>query len=1391
MSKIKLDKNSKYISNINVDLTKIVIDNMELCKSSEEISVGIKINSTEYLDELEKINLILVKKFNRQPTYSLTFNNFSNKNIVECTINFCKWKSAIFSMILSDYSIKIDDKKIYIYIQKHHLTKIDESGFKIYINNLLKVSCPSLVLEILGSEKEIDLETELKKVEVEIEKNRPTNSVSSFKETKRILGADFNNKPFKVAKIDEAEIGSNVVLEGRVFNLNIIKRPTITIVSFNIDMKKNAFNVKFFTRQGNKIDISDNTIVRIRGKKELDSYNNNEVSILAKDIMYIREDKTEKINTDKRVELHVHTKMSEMDSIIDIDNLMDKVESFGYNSVAITDGGVVYGFPAAYRAAKKRGIKPIFGMEGYIVDNILPMVYKAKDIDLKDETFVVFDIETTGFNPYRDKIIEIGAVKVINGEKIGEFKAFIDPEIKIPIETTEITGITDDMVKGAEKIDSVLKDFLAFAKDHTLVAHNANFDMGFIRQKALDLGIVFDNSYIDTVSWARSILSGNKKHGLKDLAKHYDLELRHHRAYDDAFATAKIFEKLSKEAINHGTNLKDIAKNMKRNILATFPNNILIYAKNEKGLKELYDIVSNSHLESFRRKPKIAKSYISEKRENLFIGLSFNSSEIVECYSRGGSQEMIKNIISFYDFIEISPIDTSSMLDDRLKREDIEKYIKFLVKLGRERNIDVIATSNARYLEEEDARYIKPLLYGKGNKTFARDKKQYIRTSEDLIENFMFLGKDIAKQVVIDNSISFAEKIENTKPVPEGFYPPVIEGTDEEIRKMTYSKAHKIYGDKLPEEIEARIERELNAIIDNGFSILYLISHKLVNKSLKDGYLVGSRGSVGSSLVAWLMDITEVNALHPHYICTECKNIILTSEKGSGVDLEDKECCNKVMIKEGHSIPFEIFMGFKGEKIPDIDLNFSGIYQPEVHKYVEELFGKENVFRAGTISTLAKRNAFGYIRKYFEENSIEGTKAYMELFSSKCENVRKTTGQHPGGVIIVPKDQSIFNFTPIQKPANDVKSEVRTTHFDYHVMDKQLVKLDILGHDDPTTLKFLEEYTGVNATSIPLDDEKTLSLFNSTNSLGVSEEELGSDVGTFGIPEFGTPFARKMLSDTKPSQFADLIRISGLSHGIDVWSNNAQNLIKGEIATLSEVISVRDDIMNYLISKGIEKEKAFGIMEFVRKGLPLKKPKDWEKHKSEMLSKEVPKWYIDSCEKITYMFPKGHAAAYVLMAVRIAYFKVHHPAAFYAAYLTRKADFFDITWSLRYSTDKLRDKIKEYQSKSRLDVREKNELYVLEIILEMRLRNIDILPIDLYSSESTKFLVEEDKIRMPFIVLKGLGELAANSVINEREIPFKSFEDLRKRTKVSKTICEQIKELNLFDLQDLNQKQLF
>lgn len=1233
----------------------------------------------------------------------------------------------------------------------------------------------------------------------------------SSNKTKEIKGNSISLTEFFELYEDEL-----CVVEGEVFSIESrdIRNEKI-LLTIRLTDEVTSLTSKVFCDKDKPVEVSVGDFIKISGKKQIDRYSDNEEVIMINSINKLEKTKAKKEDRAevKMVELHTHSKMSEMVGVEDIGDLIKRAISYGHKAMAITDYSVVHAFPFAYKAAKGKDFKAILGCEMYMVDDTLPMVRDCKTGAIEDTTFVVFDLETFGLNSHKNEIIEIGAIKLKGTRIVDTFSSFVNPNKIIPKRISELTHITQDMVDNAPTIEDVLPKFLEFTKDAVMVAHNSAFDMGFIRRDAKKyMGIDYKPAVIDTLQMARDLYPDLKGYNLDRLNKIFKLSLEnHHRAIDDAQSTAKLFIMFLEKYIENGVvNVEDMNGAFPLNIQKQATRNIVVIAKNLTGLQNLYRLVSEAHIDYYgSKKPRVLKSRVDKLREGLIVGSSLtshfsNDGELAEYYMRYDLENVEKNI-DFYDYIELLPRATYAELYEEdgtgtiASFEQIEDMNRYFYNLAKERGKLVTASSNVHYNNEEDYKIRSILLYGSGNvfreNQYKTDNKFYFRTTDEMLDEFSYLGEEVANEIVVKNTNAIADMVEVIKPVPDGFYPPKIDNAENIVKEMTYEKAYRIYGNPLPEIVKARLERELGAIIGNGFSVLYLSAQKLVKKSLDSGYLVGSRGSVGSSLVAFMMGITEVNALYPHYICTnpECKNSEFIEREGVGIDLPEKICpkCGQPYKRDGYSIPFEVFMGFNGEKVPDIDLNFSGEYQSEIHRYCEQLFGKENVFKAGTISTLAEKNAEGYVKKYFEDHELKNNRAEIIRLAKKVEGAKKTTGQHPGGMVVVPRDHNIYEFCPVQKPANDITNDSITTHFDYHVMDEQLVKLDILGHDDPTTIKMLQEYTGVDIYSIPIADPETLKIFSSTESLGITPEDINSVVGTFGVPEFGTPFVRQMLIDTMPKTFAELVRISGLSHGTDVWLNNAQEFIRQKKATLSQVITVRDDIMNYLIDQGIEKGTAFKIMEFVRKGKPSKDPEGWEKFSNLMKEHNVAEWYIESCRRIKYMFPKGHAVAYVMMAMRIAYFKVHYPLAFYAAYLSRKAEDFD--FDIMGNPESAKNHLEVLSKEPKLDVKKKAEMAICEIIVEMYARGFQFLPIDIYKSGGTKFTIEDGKIRIPLIGLSGLGGAVIDNILKERELDkFLSYEDLKRRTKVSQTIVEKLKSINAVDsLSETNQISLF
>ncbi|MGL5634820.1 MAG: PolC-type DNA polymerase III [Sarcina sp.] len=1225
---------------------------------------------------------------------------------------------------------------------------------------------------------------------------------NNTKSENTILGRDITQDSIDIADID---IGSGyVAVTGDVFKTEIFEtRAGKIILTFYITDYTSSIAAKCFLKP-KETEVVLETVkkglhCKIRGEATMDSYMK-EVVIMCRDISIVK--KKERIDTadEKRVELHLHTSMSSMDGITSVKTIIEKAAKFGHKAIAITDHGVVQAFPDAQIAGKKNNIKILYGVEGYLVDNGTPIVINGDEGNLDDE-FVIFDLETTGFSSKNDKIIEIGAVKIKNGEIIDRFSSFVNPQRSLPAVIIELTKITDEMLVDADVIENVLPKFMEFVGDCTVVAHNAGFDVAFIKKNLADMGKKFKNQVLDTVPLARFLYPELKRVKLNIVAKHLGVVLdSHHRAVDDAKATADIllvcFKKL-KEELEIDT-LKKLNESFLENVdIKKQPtSHVIILAKTQAGIKNLYKIVSAAHLEHFFRKPRIPKTLLAEMREGLIIGSACEGGEIFKAVLEGKTSEELNDIADFYDYLEIQPIANNAHLvrkgnvsgDQELK--DINRKI---YKLGKDTGKPVVATCDVHFLNPEEGIYRTIIQAAQGFGDADNQPPLYYRTTDEMLHEFAYLGDTIAKEVVIENPNKIADMIDDIKPIPDETFPPKIDGAEEDIKNMTLSKVHSIYGDVLPEVVQKRIDKELNSIINNGYAVLYLIAQKLVAKSLEDGYLVGSRGSVGSSFVATMSGITEVNGLPPHYVCPKCREseFFLDGSISSGADLPDKNCprCNIPYVKDGHDIPFETFLGFEGDKEPDIDLNFSGEYQAVVHKYTEVLFGEGFVFKAGTIGTVAEKTAYGYVKKYLDERGLVVSQAEIERLTIGCTGVKRTSGQHPGGIMVVPRDNEIFNFCPIQHPADDMTSDIITTHFDYHSISGRLLKLDILGHDDPTVLRMLQDLTGLDPKTIPLNDPKVISLFTSTEALGVTPEELGCEVGSYGLPEFGTKFVRQMLVDTQPRSFADLVRISGLSHGTDVWLNNAQYFIKEGYTTLKDCISTRDDIMVYLMYKNLPPKTAFTIMEKVRKGKGLS-----EEDESIMKENQVPDWYIESCKRIKYMFPKGHAVAYVMMAVRIAYFKVHYPAAYYTTYFTVRADDFDADLICKGEAI-IQAKIKEISALGNaITQKEKGLLTILELAYEMYKRGLKFNRVNIYTSEATKFKIEEDgSITPPINALQGVGDNAAKAIVECRDDgEFISKEDLRIRAKVSKTVIETLSNHGCIDgLQETNQISLF
>ena len=1242
-----------------------------------------------------------------------------------------------------------------------------------------------------------------------------------------IIGQEIKAKLIPISAIKEDK--NAVCFCGTVFETDIrsIKRKKdgkeMWLVTLDVTDFEDSITVKMFLyeKDKEKLESIQNAFAKvnedvektglkagvrvvIRGVAKYDEFAG-ETVVNARDISYAEPEKVREDNAEKkRVELHLHTQMSQMDAVSSAKSLIERAVSWGHTAIAITDHGVAQSYPDALKAsADNKKIKVIYGIEGYMVDDTEKITSDGAEGKLSGK-FVVFDLETTGLSKDSDKITEIGAVKIENGKIIDRFSTFVNPERPIPKKIVELTSITDEMVANAPKIDELLPKFLDFCKGCTLVAHNAKFDTGFIKKASQDLGLLYDFQHLDTLMLARGLYPELGNHRLSTLNKHLNVPLlHHHRAVDDAKATADIFikmqDELEKREITDISELNtkfDIRAISKRNQA----NHIILLAKNLQGIRNIYELISDSHLKYFYRTPRIPKSLIAEKREGLIIGSACEAGELFRAVAGGKSDEDIEKFAEFYDYFEIQPIGNNAYMKasedfpDVSTDEDLQELNKKIVALGEKYEKPVVATCDVHFLEPDGADYRKILMHYKGFPDADNQPPLYLRTTEEMLGEFAYLGDEKAYEVVVTNTNKIADMVENVRPIPTKKCPPEIEGANEDIINDSRKKAEEIYGEPLPDIVAKRLNKELDSIVGNGFAVMYKIAQELVRKSNDDGYLVGSRGSVGSSFVAYLSGITEVNSLPAHYICPKCKNFELVgSEIGaSGCDLPDKICpkCGTPYKKDGHDIPFETFLGFNGDKAPDIDLNFSGEYQPIIHKYTETFFGEGFVFRAGTIGTVAKKTAFGYARKYAEEKGIIMRSAELKRLATGCVGVKRTSGQHPGGIIVVPRTNNIHEFCPIQHPADDVNSNIITTHFDYHSIDENLLKLDELGHDDPTVIRMLEDLTGVDAKSIPLAEEKTMSIFTSNDALGIKKGyDIGTKLGTYAVPEFGTKFVRQMLIDTKPTTFSELVRISGLSHGTDVWLGNAQELIRDNYCDLSHAICARDDIMIYLISKGVEAGHAFKIMESVRKGKGLK-----TEDEEAMKAAGVPDWYMTSCKKIQYMFPKAHAVAYVMMAFRIAYFKVYYPKEFYIAYFSVRADDFDascMTGGIEVAKKAL-DDIYTRKNNGTSTPKDENMITILEVCIEMYARGVGFTPIDIYKSDATRFLPTDEGILPPLNAFAGMGDNAAKAIVKAREDgAFRTLEDFRLRTGATKTIIEMLMAEGCLNLPETDQITLF
>ncbi len=1405
--------------------------NINLYRKTNKLEMFLKTDNYINIDEIYKFEKYAIKRFNisgvelkieiekkEEPPIKEEWNNiltyFSNKNPMAKA--FLKDSEIDFNNGLNVH-IKVKGKEI---LEKQGIS----TKFSEYLKDIYGVGYKVNFIEENSNDYEKAFQEKneniIKSLSQEVQ-----NNVHEKPEIKDNKSAEISKEKIeKVEKeiIQETEEIDSPVIHGRNAN---IREPLMKIEDISIDtsdvqiageivkvadpteLKKSgkflfSFDVydgtstitcKIFVLPENKNSVSkkikEGNGVKVGGKAAFDNFAK-EITIIASTVVegeplkkVSRMDNSEV----KRVELHMHTQMSQMDAVTPVKDLIKRAMKWGMKSIAITDHGVVQSFPDSHKMLgyDNKDIKILYGVEGYLVPDKNQIVTKGKGQPLEDTIYCVFDLETTGISFRTEKITEIGIMKIKNGEVIDTFETFVNPEKPIPMNVQQITNITDEMVKDAPTIEKIMPKVLEFFGDSVLVAHNADFDTSFIKYNCDKMGLKFENTYLDTLRLAKDLFPDFKKYKLGIIAENLGIKVEvAHRALDDVDTTVKVFNVMMKMLKEKGIKTlqemdEEEGKNANYKKLRSY--HIIILAQNYIGLRNLYKLVSLSHINYFYKRPLILKSLLKKYSEGLIIGSACDQGELYQAILGGRSDEDIEEIAKEYDYLEIQPIGNDDYLvrnGTLQSKEDLKNIVRKIVDLGEKLDKPVCATCDVHFMDPQDEIYRRILQAGQGYEDADMQAPLYLRTTEEMLNEFEFLGKEKAYEVVVTNTNKISDMCERISPISPEKCPPHIPGCEETIKQIAYDKAHELYGENLPKIVQERLDKELDSIIKNGFSVMYIIAQKLVWKSNEDGYIVGSRGSVGSSFVANMTGITEVNSLPPHYRCPKCKYSDFTDYGvKNGFDLPDKECpnCGNLLDKDGLDIPFETFLGFNGDKEPDIDLNFSGEYQAKAHKYTEVIFGKGTTFKAGTVGTIADKTAFGYVKKYYDEKGIPISNAEVAREAKGCTGIKRTTGQHPGGIIVVPKGREIYEFTPVQHPADDSESDIITTHFDYHSIDQNLLKLDILGHDDPTVIRMLYDITGLDPTKVPLDDKETMSIYSSTDALGVTKEQIHSDVGTFGIPESGTKFVRGMLKDTKPTTFEELLRISGLSHGTDVWLGNAQELINNKTATLSEVICTRDDIMLYLIKQGLEPNTAFKIMELVRKGKVAKEPEKWAKFKAIMEENNVPEWYIDSCNKIKYLFPKAHAAAYVTNAFRIAWYKVHIPKAYYCAYFSIRADAFDSD-VMCHGKEKVKNEMRRIELLGQAATQKDTSSYeTLEIVNEMYERGIDFLPIDLYKSSSTKFIMEDEGIRPPLNSIPGFGTVAAQGIEEARKDgEFMSINDLKLRAKLGKSGIEML-----------------